>query len=50
MFSVGPTHVKDVKAYIECQVEHHRTQSFQDELRAFLDRYEIPYDERYVWD
>jgi len=50
MFSVGPTHVEDVKAYIERQVEHHRTQSFQDELRAFLDRYGISYDERYVWD
>jgi putative transposase len=50
MFSVGPTRVSDVKAYIEGQLEHHRSQSFQDELRAFLGRYEIPYDERYVWD
>jgi putative transposase len=50
MFSVGPTRVGDVKTYIEGQVEHHRTQSFQDELRAFLGRYGISYDERYIWD
>jgi len=50
MFSVGPTQVGDVKAYVERQVEHHRTQSFQDEVRAFLQRYGIPYDEQYVWD
>jgi hypothetical protein len=29
---------------------HHRSLSFQDECRLFLKRYEIGYDERYVWD
>jgi hypothetical protein len=23
---------------------------FQEELRAFLDAYEVEYDERYLWD
>jgi len=50
MFSVGPTRVEEVKTYIEHQVEHHRTQTFQEEFRALLDRYGIAYDERYVWD
>ena len=50
MFSVGPTHVEEVKAYIEAQVEHHRKQTFQEEFRAFLERYSISYDERYLWD
>ena len=50
MFSVGPTRVEEVKAYIEGQKEHHRRQTFQDEFRAFLNRYGIEYDERYVWD
>jgi len=49
-FSVGPTRVQDVEAYIDNQVEHHRRQTFQDEFRAFLDRYGVAYDERYVWD
>ena len=50
MFSVGPTRVEDVKAYIDGQVEHHRRQTFQDEFRAFLNRYGVEYDERYIWD
>jgi len=49
MFSVGPTHVDEVRAYIVGQVEHHRKQTFQEEFRAFLVRYGIHYDERYVW-
>ena len=36
--------------YIETQEEHHRTRTFQDEYRAFLKKYGIEYDERYVWD
>jgi hypothetical protein len=50
LFSVSPTHVPSVREYIETQEEHHRVKSFQEEYREFLKRYEIPYDERYVWD
>ncbi|MBT3379031.1 MAG: transposase [Lentisphaerae bacterium] len=50
MFSVSPARGQAVKTYVEGQVEHHRTQTFQGEFRAFLARYKIPYDERYVWD
>jgi hypothetical protein len=32
------------------QETHHRTVSLQEEFRAFLARYEVEYDERYVWD
>ena len=49
-FSVGPTRIKDVMAYIDGQKKHHKRQTFQEEFRAFLDRYGIDYDERYVWD
>jgi REP element-mobilizing transposase RayT len=49
-FSVSQSHVARVRRYIEGQEEHHRTTSFQDELRLFLKRYGIEYDERYVWD
>jgi REP element-mobilizing transposase RayT len=49
-FSVSQSHVPRVRRYIEQQVEHHRTTSFQDEFRLFLKRYGIEYDERYVWD
>jgi putative transposase len=50
VFSIGQSQVEDVRAYIAGQEEHHRKISFQDELRRLLERYEIAFDERYVWD
>ena len=49
-FSVGPSDLDALRRYIDQQEEHHRTKSFQDEYRAFLTKYGIEYDERYVWD
>jgi putative transposase len=50
MFSVGFSQIPDVREYILNQEAHHRRMSFQDEFRALLERYQISYDERYVWD
>ena len=50
VFSIGFSQIAAVKHYIASQEEHHRTQSFQDEFRTLLGRYEIEFDERYVWD
>ena len=49
-FSIGQSAVDEVRRYIEQQEEHHRVKTFQDELRAFLRRYQLEYDERYLWD
>jgi len=49
-FSVNPIDVDTVIAYIENQKEHHQKRTFQDEYRALLKKYEVKYDERYVWD
>ncbi|WP_265594545.1 IS200/IS605 family transposase [Haloferula sp. BvORR071] len=49
-FSVGQGEVEMVREYIAKQEEHHRKRSFQDEYRAFLTKYGIAYDERYLWD
>lgn len=49
-FSVSQSHEEMVCQYIRNQEEHHREMSFQDEFRAFLRKYKIEYDERYVWD
>lgn len=49
-FSVSEERVPSVVSYIENQTEHHRTKTFQEEYREFLDRHNIQYDERYVWD
>ncbi|MES2138980.1 MAG: IS200/IS605 family transposase [Bacteroidota bacterium] len=49
-FSVNPSEIDIVVKYIENQEEHHKKVSFQDEYRAFLKKYKVDYDERYVWD
>ncbi len=49
-FSVNPKEVNMVENYIQKQEEHHTVKTFQDEYRAFLDKYDVQYDERYVWD
>ena len=50
IFSINPTQTAAVVEYIKNQAEHHKTRSFQDEFRAFLQKYGVEYDERYVWD
>jgi len=50
IFSIGFSQVETVRNYIAGQEEHHHKVSFQDEFREFLKRYEIEFDERYVWD
>ncbi len=50
IFSIGFSQVPAVKRYIVGQEEHHKTITYQDEFRTLLKRYEIEYDERYVWD
>jgi len=49
-FSVNPTEIDKVIRYIAEQKEHHSKKTFQDEYRAFLKKYKVAYDERYVWD
>ena len=50
VFSISPEHKESVTRYIGNQREHHQTVSYQDEYRRLLAKYEIPHDERYVWD
>ncbi len=49
-FSVGYTQIDDVKKHIANQKQHHTKVSFEDEFRYFLNKYDVEYDERYVWD
>ncbi len=49
-FSVNPSEVDVVINYIEGQEAHHKIKTFQEEYRAFLKKYNVEYDERYVWD
>ena len=49
-FSVSRSHIEKVMDYIRNQKEHHRKSGFQDEFRGLLKKYDVEYDERYVWD
>jgi REP element-mobilizing transposase RayT len=45
-FSVSQSNVHAVRRYIAQQRQHHRAMSFDEELRAFLERHGISYDAR----
>ena len=49
-FSVNPSEVSTVIAQIANQQEHHTKKTFKDEYRSILKKYDVVYDEQYVWD
>lgn len=48
-FSYSRSHLPDVIKYIQNQELHHQKQSFIEEYKEFLDKFEIAYDERYIF-
>lgn len=50
IFSIGYSQIEEVRQYILGQDTHHRKMTFQDEFRRLLQRYDVAYDEAYVWD
>jgi putative transposase len=48
-FSVSKSSEKKVIQYIQDQQNHHRKMSFQEEFVGFLNKYNIEYDEKYIW-
>ena len=48
-FSYAKSSLKRVAAYIENQEAHHRKTTFLDEYQQFLRKFEIDYDEKYVF-
>jgi REP element-mobilizing transposase RayT len=49
VFSYGHSQINDVFNYISNQEMHHKKQSFREEYLAFLKRFDVPYDERYIF-
>ena len=49
-FSVSQSNAASVRKYIQDQEMHHRRMTFQDEFRRLLEKHDVDYDERYVWD
>ena len=48
-FSYGHSQINNVFQYIKNQEEHHRTKTFKEEYLKFLDIFEVPYEERYIF-
>lgn len=48
-FSYSKSHVASVIAYIRNQEEHHRKKTFIEEYHDFLKKFEIEFDERYIF-
>ena len=49
-FSYSHSQLGDVIAYIQNQEEHHKTSSFKNEYLTYLKRYEIDFDEKYLFE
>lgn len=49
-FSIGQSGVEALTAYIRRQKEHHARADFKDEIRTLLKKYNVEYDEAFVWD
>jgi len=47
-FTVSESQLDTVRDYIRRQPEHHRTKTFAEEYRAFLEGHRIKFDERYL--
>lgn len=48
-FSYGKSKVNNVIDYIKNQEIHHRKKSFTEEYMEFLEKFEVPFDERYIF-
>ena len=48
-FSYSKSQASGVIAYVQNQEVHHRTITFLDEDRSFPEKFEIEYDERYIF-
>jgi putative transposase len=49
-FSYSHSHIDKVYHYILNQEEHHKKQSFKSEYQKLLEKFNIPFDERYIFE
>jgi putative transposase len=47
-FSYSHSHIDRVVKYIKNQEAHHKKKSFKEEYLEFLERFAIPFDEKYI--
>lgn len=49
-FSVSRNEINNIINYIKNQRLHHQEQKFKDELLEILEKHDVEYDEKYLWD
>lgn len=49
VFSYSQSHVDTVFKYIKNQEEHHQKQTFKDEYLGLLQKFQVDYDEQYLF-
>ena len=49
-FSYSHSQIDSVYKYITNKEEHHKKQTFKKEYLEFLDKFEVPFDERYIFE
>jgi len=49
-FSYGHSQINDVIQYINTQEEHHKKASFKDEYLRLLEKFEVDYDPKYMFE
>lgn len=47
-FTISPSVLPQVTRYISRQAQHHRRLTFEEELRALLEKHGVEYDKQYV--
>jgi REP element-mobilizing transposase RayT len=50
VFSYGHSQIDTVAKYVLNQEQHHKKKTFRDEYLEFLNRFEIPFEEKYLFD
>jgi REP element-mobilizing transposase RayT len=50
VFSYSHSHIDRVYKYIENQEKHHKRQTFREEYIEFLDKFKVPYEDRYIFE
>jgi REP element-mobilizing transposase RayT len=50
VFSYSHSHIDKVIKYVLNQEAHHRKKTFREEYNQLLDKFQIPYEEKYLFD
>jgi putative transposase len=50
VFSYAQSQISSVYKYIQNQEEHHKKKTFKEEYLIFLEKFNVPYDEKYIFE